>query len=338
MRRTFRLMLLAMLGVCLAGPAFAADAPAQPERPGLAPGTDLSGRKKIVFLSGHPSHGFAQHEHYAGCMLLAKALNENEPKVYAEVYKYEWPKNPAAFDNAAAIIIYCDGGGGHLALSHLKELDEMLDKGVGLGCIHYGVEPGDEKNNPNGRTEFLKWIGGYFETFFSINPTWKASFTDLPHHPVANGVKPFTTHDEWYYHMRFRNDMQGVTPILSAVPPDNTRQGKDDAHGGNPHIRAAIGKNIAETTVWVAERPHDGRGFGCTGAHYHFNWGSDNFRKTILNAVVWIAHVDVPKDGVQSKTPTPDDLLANLDPKTPDKGFTKEGLQKRIDEMNAGEK
>src|SRR5689334_17492364 len=103
MRRTFRGLLLSMLGLCLAAPALAA--PAQPERPGLPANADLSGRKKIVFLSGHPSHGFAQHEHFAGCMLLAKCLNESEPKVYAEVYKYEWPKNPSAFDNVAAIVI-----------------------------------------------------------------------------------------------------------------------------------------------------------------------------------------------------------------------------------------
>ena len=51
---------------------------------------------------------------------------------------------------------------------------------------------------------------------------------------MTSGVKPFWTNDEWYYHMRFRPDMQGVTPILSAIPPDSTRQGKDDPHGGNP--------------------------------------------------------------------------------------------------------
>ena len=93
-----------------------------------------------------------------------------------------------------------------------------MDKGVGLGCIHYAVElpkgePGDD---------FLKWIGGYFEAFWSVNPTWTGNFTQLPQLEVTKGVKPFTTHDEWYYHMRFAKDMKGVTPILSAVPPLKT--------------------------------------------------------------------------------------------------------------------
>ena len=78
--------------------------------------------------------------------------------------------------------------------------------------------------------------------------------------------------------------------------------------------------------------------FGCTGAHYHFNWGSDEFRKGILNCIVWIAHVDVPADGVKSKTPTPDELLANLDGgngKRKPANLTNESLQQQIDRMNS---
>ena len=129
--------------------------------------------------------------------------------------------------------------------------------------------------------------------------------------------------------------MQGVTPIFSAVPPDSTRSKKDDAHGGNPAVRAGVGKNIPETTMWVATRDHEGRGFGLTVRHhYHFNLAQNDFRKLMLNSILWIAHVEVPADGVQSKTPTPEELLANLDPKKAPNSFSKEQLQKQIDEMN----
>ena len=326
--RNFHTLVAFALITCLMG--LAARAADEPERPGLAAGADVSGRKTIVFVTGRPSHGFAQHEQYAGCMLLAKALNENVPSVVAEVYKHEWPKDEHAFDKAAAIVIFCDGGTGHMAIPHLAQLSELMDKGVGLGCIHYAVElPKGESG-----TDFQKWIGGYFETFFSVNPTWTGDFKQLPEHEVTRGVHPFSTKDEWYYHMRFRDNMEGVTPILSAVPPDSTRRGKDDAHGGNPSVRAGIGKNIPETTIWVATRDHDGRGFGCTGAHYHFNWAQDDFRKVVLNSVLWIAHVDVPKDGVASARPTIDQLLENLDPKKPPANFNKDQEQKALDEMN----
>jgi hypothetical protein len=321
-RAVFAIIPLLLLDVALG-----ADAP---RRPGLPENATISSRKKIVFLSGQPSHGYAQHEQYAGDMLLARLLNESVPSVYCDVYQHTWPTDSRAFDNAAAIVIFCDGGEGHMAIPHLKELEPLMDKGVGLGQIHYAVEVPE---GPAGDA-WLKWIGGYFETNWSVNPDWDAHYTSIPRHEVTRGVHPFTTHDEWYYHMRFRPEMQGVTPILSAVPPDATRQKKDDPHGGNPAVRAGVGKNIPETTLWVATRDHDGRGFGLTGAHYHFNWAQNDFRKLTLNSVLWIAHVQVPADGVQSKIPTPDQLLANLDPKKTPNNFSKDKLQKQIDAMN----
>ena len=65
--------------------------------------------------------------------------------------------------------------------------------------------------------------------------------------------------------------------------------------------------------MWAIERPDGGRGFGFTGGHFHDNWGNDHFRKTVLNALLWVAKVEVPKGGVAS-TVTKADLDANLDP------------------------
>ncbi len=31
--------------------------------------------KKVALIAGKPSHGYGAHEHKAGCMLLAEALN-----------------------------------------------------------------------------------------------------------------------------------------------------------------------------------------------------------------------------------------------------------------------
>ena len=59
-----------------------------------------------------------------------------------------------------------------------------------------------------------------------------------------------------------------------------------------------------------------GRGFGITGGHFHKNWGDENFRRVVLNALLWIAKQEVPADGVQSQL-APEDLAANLDPKEP---------------------
>jgi type 1 glutamine amidotransferase len=147
-----------------------------------------------------------------------------------------------------------------------------------------------------------------------VNPTWTAKFESLPVHPVTRGVKPFTIHDEWYYHMRFAPDRKGVTPILSVVPPLSTLDRGNGPHNGNPFVRASVAKGEPQPLMWTYDRPNGGRGFGFTGGHYHKNWGDENFRKVFLNALLWIAKVEVPKEGVVS-TVTPEELRANQDPK-----------------------
>ena len=44
------------------------------------------------------------------------------------------------------------------------------------------------------------------------------------------------------------------------------------------------------------------------------NWQDDNFRRVVLNTMLWISKVDVPADGVNSSV-SAEELDANLDPK-----------------------
>jgi hypothetical protein len=45
----------------------------------------------------------------------------------------------------------------------------------------------------------------------------------------------------------------------------------------------------------------------------HINWQNDNFRRTALNAIVWISGGEVPKGGVPSTTPDDAEMDANQD-------------------------
>lgn len=266
----------------------------------------VAAKKKIVLIPGNDSHGLGEHEHLGGCTLLAKLLNEHVPGVRAIVTEQGWPKDTTVLDDADAIVMYSDGGGGHMAIPHLQHLDRLMKKGVGLINIHYAVEvpagePGDY---------FLKWIGGYFEIHWSVNPFWNATFEALPKHPVTNGVPPFEAKDEWYYHMRFTKDTKHLTPILKLLPPASTLNRGDGTHEGNPHVRAAIAKGEPQVMAWAYERPGGGRGFGFTGAHMHNNWGVDGFRKIIINAIAWGAKIKIPEAGFDTPTPTRQELDA----------------------------
>jgi hypothetical protein len=268
--------------------------------------------RKIVFLAGPPSHGAGDHEHRAGCLLFKGCL-DNMPGVVSEVHSNGWPRDPeAAFAGAAAIVIYSDGGAGHPFLQgdRLKTIGRSMKQGVGLVCLHYAVEPTKEA----GEKEFLDWMGGCFETDWSVNPTWLPEFKSLPNHPTTRGVQPFQLTDEWYFHMRFREGGKGVAPILSAAAPASTMSRRDGPHEGNPAVREAVKRGEPQVVAWAYERGNGGRGFGFTGGHFHRNWGNDDQRKLVLNAILWTAKVEVPAQGVDCKI-TEEALARDLDRK-----------------------
>jgi type 1 glutamine amidotransferase len=278
------------LAICLTFSAFSAD-------------------KKVVFIAGKPSHGPGEHEHRAGCLLLKSCL-DGVPGISSTIYSNGWPSDPAALKDASTIVLYVDGGPGHPALAHLDELDPLMKKGVGLVCIHYATEPTPEK----GEKEWLKWIGGAFEPNWSVNPHWDAHFDKLPRHPITRGVSPFEISDEWYFHIRLADRTSGVMPILVAVPPESAMSRPDGPHEGNAAAREAVHRKQPQTVAWAINRGDGGRGFGFTGAHAHKNWGDKNFRKIVLNAIVWTAGMDVPEHGISCAV-SPDDLTRNLDQK-----------------------
>ena len=253
--------------------------------------------REIVLIAGKVSHGPGDHEFRAGTLLLEKCLN-GFPGINVHVRTNGWLSDEALLDTADAVVIYADGGGGHPGIQqgHLQKLDALAKKGVGIGCMHYGVEV--LKGDPG--EAMHRWIGGYYEHQYSVNPMWTPEFTRFPDHPITRGVKPFSVLDEWYFNMRWVETGPSVTPILVSTPTAAVRNGPYVyPKGPYPHIQEAAGR--PETMMWAFERAGGGRGFGFTGGHRHVNWGDENFRKVVLNAILWIARVEVPKDGVSSQ-------------------------------------
>ena len=102
--------------------------------------------------------------------------------------------------------------------------------------------------------------------------------------------------------------MKEVTPILKATPPDNTRGTADaKAHPGREEVLA-----------WAFDRANGGRSFGFTGGHFHDNWGDENFRRLVVNAILWSANVEAPKEGAK----------VDLDKAELDRNLDRKGKQK----------
>ncbi|MEM9367107.1 MAG: ThuA domain-containing protein [Planctomycetota bacterium] len=269
---------------------------------------------KIVFMSGKPSHGPMAHEHRAGNMLLAEALNQSGLNVKAVLVPHPgYPKDNSILQDAATVVIFCTGHRGHVLNAHLDEFDQLMKSGTGVVMIHWATEA--EKGKPG--EKFLDWMGGFCDLDWSVNPHWSPRFGSLPTHPITNGVGAFSVNDEWYYHMRFVKDMKGVTPILSDLPPPETLRRPDGPRSGNPAVRKSVANGERQHVAWAYQRPDGGRGFGFTGAHHHVSWQDEDFRKVVLNAILWTANVEVPKDGCPAPVVSDTQIKENLDDKKP---------------------
>jgi type 1 glutamine amidotransferase len=255
---------------------------------------------RIVLVAGKASHGPGAHEFFAGTAILYKMLQQT-PGVFPIMARDGWPKNEKIFEGAKTTVFYMDGRGGHPVIKpeHMATLQKLMDQGAGFVNLHYAVD-----YPPQQGETILNWMGGYYDAAISINPHWTADFRALPEHSIARGVRPFSINDEWYYNMRFIDGQKNVTPILTATPPDNTRKTAD--------AQKYLGRE--EILAWAYDRPKGGRGFGFTGGHDHKNWGDENFRRLVVNAILWSAQVEVPKEGAKVEL-DPAELDKRLDRK-----------------------
>ena len=267
--------------------------------------TSCAQTKKILFIAGAPSHGHGEHEHRAGCMLLADALNNSKLPVEAKVHWYNWPKDHSVFDNVDLTVIYADAAG-KMDQNILDLMDTRVKKGMGIMFMHYGVHP----TVAVGEKYMMPWTGAFFKNGKSVNPHWIADITALKNHPVSNGVAPFRAEDEFYFNMQKDNECEHCLALASATP-----QAEDITNHNNlwnDQGKAALG--TSQALMWARD-PQDGagRGIGWVGGHYHHNWAIDDFRTLTLNAIVWASRTEVPKGGVPSVKITKRMLNKNLD-------------------------
>lgn len=247
---------------------------------------------RVLVLVGPSQHPPGTHEVAAGGRLLEHCLNAAGLK--AEV-RTEWPADGAkAFADVAAVAFIGDMFPPEVMPKRddiMADLTAMTKRGCGIVCLHYATGLEAKHVAADGEHPLLHWTGGYFATrcnhHKSVAKVFKEA-TIVPakvDHPVARGWKTFTVHDEPYINNYFGKDgpAKGVTVLAtSKLPPEMPK---------------------AEAVGWCVERSDGGRGAGVVMPHFYRNWGQDDLRTLILNAIVWAAKADLPKDGVKVKLP-----------------------------------
>jgi type 1 glutamine amidotransferase len=148
------------------------------------------------------------------------------------------------------------------------QAEKLLKEGVGLSGIHWGT--GAEKREGE---DWLKALGGWFNNpLFSEYYVRTARLMQAePKHPICFGWKEYDLRDEYYIKLKF---MPEAKTILKARIDDKEYP-----------------------VAWVYERPGGGRSFGFLGGHFHDNFANKDFRRAIVNGILWTAHVQVPPEG-----------------------------------------
>lgn len=256
----------------------------------------MSATRRLVIVAGRASHASGMHEFRAGAHLLAYCLAA-VPGLVVEVSE-EGVLPELKAGNVAAVVVYADGGPAHPLHenSGWSRLDTLARQGVGVGFMHYAVEAPIGQ----GSQELSRWIGGFYEDGYSCNPIFDARLSPASGHDIGRGVEPFAATDEWYFSIRRPAPVtDAVRPVLVTIPSDEVRAGPYVWPAGPyAHVVAATGQE--EAVLWTCDHADGGRGFGFTGGHFHDNWKDPNFRRIVLNALVWLTQLPVPDDGVSS--------------------------------------
>lgn len=287
----------------------------------------------IVFIAGNSIHRWGDHENLLMCNLYKDLLTKASNDIKAEVLDAS-KGSPVKLDGAApdAVIIIGEGETNHPLKDNPSFLKELNRRKINVGVIHYALHFSDEKDY-----KFLdSTVGGHYEPFWSVNPTWTANFV-LEKHPITNGVKPFSIKDEYYFNIRF-SEMPGqrVIPIAKAAPPDKVRMYRFGAHTGNQYVRDNKGK--LETLLWVAENADSTRGFGYAGGHSIWAFAQKDFRKLMLNAAAWLSGVEIPPEGFESPSISYDEIASKITKdERPDKEYYEE-VWRTFVERNSAQK
>lgn len=276
---------------------------------GVSTLADEPATRKIIVLAGKKSHGPEGNgiHDYGWSAKAIKVMLDNSnvaDRVRVEVHENFWPVDVRTFEDADAIMIVSDGRDGEIGEEalHLSSPDKIdlitrqIRRGCGIVTFHFSTFAPDRYAE-----QILDWVGGYFDWETDGKREWYSAIQVVedrvepaaPAHPVCRGVKPFRMREEFYFNLRFHPVAGQITPILTVpVLPGREPDGR--------------------VVAWARERPDGGRGFGTTCGHFYENWRHRDFRKAVLNGLVWAAKADVPKDGVESQFYSREEITAAM--------------------------
>lgn len=241
--------------------------------------------KRLLLLGQKPDgHPVGTHEYMPGQRILKEILGR-VPGLSVEIVQADdpWTEGPELLAKADGVVLFVSEGAKWISADprRYEAFEKLAARGGGFSVIHWGCGTKDAKNIEPFTRLFGACHGG---------PDRKYKFTDftvaLPNgdHPICTAVKPFEVNEEFYFALK-RSTLAGakltalaeITNLPEATTPES------------------------RMVSWAYQRPDTGRGFGFTGLHYHKNWDREEFRRLVVQGILWTMNVEIPKEGTDVK-------------------------------------
>lgn len=232
--------------------------------------------KRVLLLGQRPDgHPKSTHEYMTGVRFIARCLQDRgHLQVIVVQADPPWNEGPELLDAADGVVLYLSEGAKWLSEdpARLAAFQRVAKRGGGLAVLHWGMGTKEAAPIENFVALFGACHGGpdrkYKVGDFLISPIPLA-------HPVTRGLRPLNVHDELYYQLKRSPSIPGFTPLMTTRVQD-----------------------VEYPVAWGWERPDQGNSFGFSGLHFHENWRRPEYRRLILQGILWTLKEPIPEEGL----------------------------------------
>ena len=229
-------------------------------------------KRLLIVGQGSDGHPTTTHEFMPGAKVLAELLKPYKAVQTSLVNADEpWMDGAKLIDKADGIVMLVTQGAQWMQMEPQRHaaLKRLAARGGAITALHWSVGAQDAKYI-QGQLDLLGATRGGPQRKYLVLATELKRV--VPAHPILSGLGDFKVYDEIYYAL---DRVPRIQPLFTA-----NIDGKD------------------EMAAWSWERSDGGRSFGFVGLHFHSNWQLPEYRRFVVQGVLWSLKLPIPTGGV----------------------------------------
>ncbi len=277
--------------------------------------------KTIYFLSGIKDHvgaeGTGRHEVRLDLVVLQHCIdsiaNVKGVKIITKFIDKRTALNVDDIKDASAIIVECSSVTSttqtqtrthplipppplngkdydRATLKYFNQIDSLQKAGMGIMIMHWGIATDGAPGSVN--AHYMQWFGQAALSGYTQNPLGFWQITPIKaseKHPILRGVQPWFYKDEIFSRLNVIPNDPHRTDLLMGQS-EQTNQSEPGSPTGviSPRCVASAYENGLQ------------RGVLWGGMDYHSALTNENYLRFVMNEILWVAGIDVPKGGAKT--------------------------------------